>query len=93
MGLTETAAVENTRAEHIAAEKSAVADCVTLRAVRADQKLLAAILRLLRPTGRLIHFESEGRPQELGGFQLVRKLAVPSTRALIRVLVPRGTKG
>jgi 16S rRNA (guanine527-N7)-methyltransferase len=88
-----TATVAHARLEDVAREHPAAADYVSVRAVRADELLLDATRRLLRPQGRLILFESRANPQELDGFDHLHRLDVFGTGAAVRVVVPRGTKG
>ena len=92
-GFAETARVENARLEEVARSHPAVADFVTVRAVRVDGALLDTIRTLLKPAGCLVLFESVETRRELSGFQLFNKISIPSTGAVICLLVPRGTKG
>ena len=92
MGLAATSRVRNDRFEAVAVEDVATADCVTVRAVRADEALSEATLRLIRPGGRLILFDSIQSAPELPGFYLINKVVLQDSPTVIRVLVPRGTK-
>jgi 16S rRNA (guanine527-N7)-methyltransferase len=92
-GFSETARVENARLEEVARAHLAAADFVTIRAVRVDGALLDTIRTLLKPAGCLMLFDSVETGRELPGFQLFNIISVPSTGAVIRLFVPRGTKG
>jgi 16S rRNA (guanine527-N7)-methyltransferase len=91
--LTATSRVENARVESVAAGHPATADWLTVRAVRVNSTLIEAAVRLLRPGGSLMLFESIDSAKELPEFKLNHKVEFPATTALIRVLVPRGTSG
>jgi len=80
------------RFEDVALRQASAADCITVRAVRADKALFDSALRLLRPTGRMILFETADQERNLEGFNLINSLSVPATGSVIRVVVPRGTK-
>jgi 16S rRNA (guanine527-N7)-methyltransferase len=82
----------NDRFENVAERRPAAADCITVRAVRPDDGMLATVRRLLKPSGRLILFENPGSSLDLPGFATIDEVAGgPSAR--IRVVVPRGTNG
>ena len=91
LGLT-YAEVLNDRFEHIADEQSGVADCITIRAVRPDQALAQAICRLLKPSGRLILFESPEARRGMPDFAPIDEVVPPGMQSRIRAVVPRGTK-
>ncbi len=80
------------RFEDVALHQAAAADCITVRAVRSDKALSDTALRLLRPAGRMILFETADQHRDLEGFGLIESLSVPVTNSAIRVVVPRGTK-
>lgn len=80
------------RFEEVAARRPSVADRITVRAVRVDKALSDTTLRLLRPSGRMILFETVEHAQELVDFQLIESLRIPLTGSVVRVVVPRGTK-
>jgi 16S rRNA (guanine527-N7)-methyltransferase len=92
MGFAATATVATARLENVAGERPGVADCITVRAVRADEALIDATLRLVRPGGRLVLFESGAGDRQLPRYDLVNKVEVAGTAAVIRAFVPRGTK-
>lgn len=78
------------RFETVSEQRPGAADCITVRAVRLDENLLATATRLLKASGRMILFETPDSTAELlGFFQIDEIQAVPRTR--IRVVVPRGT--
>ena len=80
------------RFEDVALRDAAAADCITVRAVRADKTLSDSALRLLCPSGRMILFETADQERDLESFRLIKSLSVPATGTVIRVVVPRGTK-
>jgi 16S rRNA (guanine527-N7)-methyltransferase len=90
LGLTATD-VAVARFEDVAARQPSAADCITVRAVRVDEALSDATLRLLRPSGRMILFETAEQEFKLSGFKLIKSLPVKATSSVVRVVVPRGT--
>jgi 16S rRNA (guanine527-N7)-methyltransferase len=90
LGLTATR-VAPARFEDIAEFRAAAADCITVRAVRADKALSDTILRLLRQGGRVILFGSAEQESDLPQFKLLHSIPVPTTGSVLRVVVPRGT--
>jgi 16S rRNA (guanine527-N7)-methyltransferase len=64
-----------------------IADLVTLRAVRLDDTLTAAVLALFRPEGRLFLFGNQsGQKRALRGFRRVERVALPSADAVLEIL-------
>jgi 16S rRNA (guanine527-N7)-methyltransferase len=91
LGLTEVQ-VLNARVEDVSAGRLQTADVVTLRAVRADQELVAAICGLLSPSGRLLVFQSSRKLMDLNGLSLeeTARLGLSDDNLLV-IYVPRGT--
>jgi 16S rRNA (guanine527-N7)-methyltransferase len=85
------AEVMNERFERVAEQHPAGADCITVRAVRPDQNLLLTVRRLLKPSGRLILFDSPDSARDLPGFSSIDEIAGDPLHICIRVVVPRGT--
>jgi 16S rRNA (guanine527-N7)-methyltransferase len=84
--------VLNARAEDVFQERLHTADVVTLRAVRADQYLVDAINSLLRPSGRLLVFQSSRKVMDLNGLSVEETKSLgPSDDNRLVVYVPRGT--
>jgi 16S rRNA (guanine527-N7)-methyltransferase len=83
--------VENERFERIAEQQPGVADCITVRAVRPDENLLATVKSLLKDSGRLIMFENPESSLDLPGFAAIDEIRSDALRVRIRVIVPRGT--
>jgi len=90
LGLSATE-VLNDRFESVADRQPAAADCITVRAVRQDLKLSTVARRLLKPSGRLVLFESSGSPADLPGFVSIDEFSIEQMRTRIRAVVPRGT--
>jgi len=90
LGLSATE-VLNDRFESVADRQPAAADCITVRAVRQDLKLSTVARRLLKPSGRLVLFESSGSPANLPGFVSIDEFSFEQMRTRIRAVVPRGT--
>lgn len=90
LGLSATE-VSNDRFESVADRQPSTADCITVRAVRPDVKLLTVARRLMKPSGRLVLFESSGSSGNLPGFVSVDQISLEEMRTRIRAVVPRGT--
>jgi 16S rRNA (guanine527-N7)-methyltransferase len=88
LGLSATE-VLNDRFESVADQRPAAADCITVRAVRPDLKLLTVARRLIKPSGRLVLFESSSG--NLPGFVSIDEFSFEQMRTRIRAVVPRGT--
>lgn len=84
LGLTGVT-VLTARAEDLPASTCNAADVVTIRAVRMDAALLAAILRLLKPTGHLVTFGSAAAPT---GFAPRYQTTLLGSTSSVRVLSP-----
>jgi 16S rRNA (guanine527-N7)-methyltransferase len=91
LGLASTE-VLNDRFEHVADDQPGVADCITIRAVKADRALVRTIRRLLKPSGRLILFENSEVARNAPDFDSIDEVIHPAMRTRIRAVVPRGTK-
>jgi 16S rRNA (guanine527-N7)-methyltransferase len=84
--------VDSRRFEELAAEQSAVADVMTVRAVRMDASLSSAIATLLKPGGQLMLFASASPDNLLRSFSLRQVVSLPGGgRLSIIDHVPRGT--
>ena len=102
LGLSQTA-VKNARFEEVAAGTSAggAADLITVRAVKADEKLFVAARALLREGGRLVLFRANGPSMAPPrGFQPLESVRVANLGKASRIEalartpdVPRGTEG
>ena len=81
----------NDRFETVAERRPAAADCITVRAVRADEAMLMTVRRLLKPSGRLILFENPAPSNVPPGFDSIVEIGDGLVNTRIRVVVPRGT--
>jgi len=90
LGLAETE-VETDRVERVAERRSGEGDWITVRAVRLDKDMLGMARRLLKPSGRMLMFESPGSIQDLPAFVSIEEISGEAVRTRIRVVVPRGT--
>ena len=90
LGLS-AAEVLNERFQSTAERQPGLADCLTVRAVRPDRKLLTVARRLLKPSGRFVLFENSVSVRDLPGFATMDELSFEQTQTRIRVVVPRGT--
>ena len=85
------AEVLNERFETITEQQRSFADCITVRAVRPDEKLISTARGLLKPSGRMILFQNPESARDVKGFDIIDELRVASSATLIRAFVPRGT--
>jgi len=90
LGLAETDVVTD-RFERVAEQRSGEADWITVRAVRLDEDMLGMARRLLKPSGRMLLFESPGSIRNLPAFTSIEEISGGPVRTRIRVVVPRGT--
>lgn len=93
LALTESARVEARRFEDVAAVSAGEADCITSRAVRADEVFSAVLTRLAAPGAQVILFDSVESAREMPGFKLINSIPLPASLSVARLIVPRGTKG
>jgi 16S rRNA (guanine527-N7)-methyltransferase len=89
--------VSNSRFEDTAADQinRSTAELITVRAVRLDGMLMAAVDKLLTENGRVLSFQNATDTPEMAGLTVVKRLAerIPGSTivALQRPHVPRGT--
>jgi len=84
LGLVDTR-VLTAQFESAASDEPASADLLSVRGVKLDEKLIGAIMRLVRPGGRLLLFQSRSDlARKYPGLTLIQEMPIP--RGVLRVL-------